>query len=485
MSDLLRVVERAADNPLLAEEFLARESLGDGGEDPASPPRAGPAHAAAFQTRPRSCAAARLKIRTWPSFSLWRAIWVRTFSNSQPSRAQRVEALLELLAVQLLLLAPEEAVRDDVGDVLVVRHARSLRPARGRCQRTRFPRLMRRIALGAVLLLGLLPGVALAAFPGTNPDESVRLNTPNDPDYDPCEADNEGGATCSSVFEEDYERFGFAPDLDAEHRALQEPRGDRAPAGAEHARRAQPARADPRRVRRPRVEALDRPARRGDRDPRHRHPLGRGLAAAEGRAQRGRAADAAVRRGRLQRRRRVRRRRLRRRPARLRDRRARRGRRHPRRLRPARRVLATATDEDANGYADDIAGWDFFDDDNDPYDASSYASASNHGTGRAQEAGQLDERRRGRDEPVPALPDRAAAGVGHVRDRHEHVRARAACTRPTTGSRSSRRRSAGSATRASRARSCATPTRAASSSRWCPPTSTPPTTTSRPPTTSR
>ena len=41
MSDLLRVVQRAADNPLLAEEFLARESLGDGGEDPASPPIAG------------------------------------------------------------------------------------------------------------------------------------------------------------------------------------------------------------------------------------------------------------------------------------------------------------------------------------------------------------------------------------------------------------------------------------------------------------
>ena len=30
MSDLLRVVERARENPLLAEEFLARESLGDG-----------------------------------------------------------------------------------------------------------------------------------------------------------------------------------------------------------------------------------------------------------------------------------------------------------------------------------------------------------------------------------------------------------------------------------------------------------------------
>ena len=41
MSDLLRVVERARENPLLAEEFLAREQLGDGGEDPASPPIAG------------------------------------------------------------------------------------------------------------------------------------------------------------------------------------------------------------------------------------------------------------------------------------------------------------------------------------------------------------------------------------------------------------------------------------------------------------
>jgi ferritin len=41
MSDLLRVVERAKDNPLLAEEFLARESIGDGGEDPTAPEAAG------------------------------------------------------------------------------------------------------------------------------------------------------------------------------------------------------------------------------------------------------------------------------------------------------------------------------------------------------------------------------------------------------------------------------------------------------------
>lgn len=41
MSDLLKVVERARDNPLLAEEYLARESIGDGGDDPTAPRAAG------------------------------------------------------------------------------------------------------------------------------------------------------------------------------------------------------------------------------------------------------------------------------------------------------------------------------------------------------------------------------------------------------------------------------------------------------------
>jgi bacterioferritin B len=41
MSDLLRVVERARDNPLLAEEYLAREQLGGEGEDPTAPSIAG------------------------------------------------------------------------------------------------------------------------------------------------------------------------------------------------------------------------------------------------------------------------------------------------------------------------------------------------------------------------------------------------------------------------------------------------------------
>jgi ferritin len=43
MSDLLRVVERSRENPLLAEEYLAREGLGagNGSADPTAPPIAG------------------------------------------------------------------------------------------------------------------------------------------------------------------------------------------------------------------------------------------------------------------------------------------------------------------------------------------------------------------------------------------------------------------------------------------------------------
>ena len=46
------------------------------------------------------------------------------------------------------------------------------------------------------------------------------------------------------------------------------------------------------------------------------------------------------------------------------------------------------TDADANGYVDDITGWDFFDDDNDPNDVSSYSSSGNHGSGRANDAAE-------------------------------------------------------------------------------------------------
>jgi bacterioferritin B len=41
MTDLLNVCERAGDNALLIEDFLAREQIGDEGNDPAMPPAAG------------------------------------------------------------------------------------------------------------------------------------------------------------------------------------------------------------------------------------------------------------------------------------------------------------------------------------------------------------------------------------------------------------------------------------------------------------
>src|SRR5438094_7298596 len=48
--------------------------------------------------------------------------------------------------------------------------------------------------------------------------------------------------------------------------------------------------------------------------------------------------------------------------------------------------FSDGVDDDHNGFVDDIAGWDFFDDDNNPFDASSYSSAGNHGSGRASDA---------------------------------------------------------------------------------------------------
>jgi hypothetical protein len=52
-------------------------------------------------------------------------------------------------------------------------------------------------------------------------------------------------------------------------------------------------------------------------------------------------------------------------------------------------TYSDGTDDDDNGFVDDVAGWDFFDDDNDPYDASSYFAASNHGSARAAEAAEV------------------------------------------------------------------------------------------------
>ena len=61
----------------------------------------------------------------------------------------------------------------------------------------------------------VVPTAALAAFPGGDPDESPRINTPNDLEFDNCEADdeppNDPGDPCS-YFDEQYRLFGFSPD---------------------------------------------------------------------------------------------------------------------------------------------------------------------------------------------------------------------------------------------------------------------------------
>lgn len=54
-------------------------------------------------------------------------------------------------------------------------------------------------------------------------------------------------------------------------------------------------------------------------------------------------------------------------------------------------LFADGIDNDGNGFVDDICGWDFFEDDNDPYDVSSYATAEHHARGQlALAAGQQD-----------------------------------------------------------------------------------------------
>src|SRR6185437_14098597 len=45
-------------------------------------------------------------------------------------------------------------------------------------------------------------------------------------------------------------------------------------------------------------------------------------------------------------------------------------------------AFSDGTDADGNGFVDDIAGWDFLDDDNDPFDDVQYG----HGTGEARDS---------------------------------------------------------------------------------------------------
>src|SRR3712207_3365965 len=57
-------------------------------------------------------------------------------------------------------------------------------------------------------------------------------------------------------------------------------------------------------------------------------------------------------------------------------------------------AFSDGDDDDGNGFADDMVGWDFLDDDNDPYDDVNYG----HGSGEARDsAGEADNNAQGDD----------------------------------------------------------------------------------------
>jgi hypothetical protein len=247
-----------------------------------------------------------------------------------------------------------------------------------------------------LVLLAAVPAVAYASFPGTNPDESVRANTPNDPHFDHCEPDqppDQDPADCSNAFDEQYERFGFAPNStqnSATYHNLTDPRfqryinpvsGQNALAGRNPIGQIPGVSADrawKRSTGTPSVQvAILDTGIRWDRGGLRRQvalnrdelPLPEGCTQydcnqdgafnVDDYANDSRVADSAGVHSESD------------------------------SILDASDLIAVfsdGTDADSNGYVDDIAGWDFFDDDNDPYDASSYSSASNHGSGRAAEA---------------------------------------------------------------------------------------------------
>ena len=93
-------------------------------------------------------------------------------------------------------------------------------------------------------------------------------------------------------------------------------------------------------------------------------------------------------------------------------------------------AFSDGIDHDHNGFANDIAGWNFVDNNNDPYDDVQYG----HGTGEVQDsAGEANiDRRTARH--VPRLHDHGAAGRRVVHRRRQPLRPGGRCTRPTGGS---------------------------------------------------
>lgn len=244
----------------------------------------------------------------------------------------------------------------------------------------------------------LIPAAAFAAYPGTNSNESVRINPPNDPGFDPAEPDG-AQQTSTNIFDNQWARFGFAPNasqLTALYNPLALPARQSAQnllAGRNPLAQVSGVSADRawkyfgednsnKPVGDPNVEIgiMDTGIRWGRASLRLRVSLNEdelpvpkqsngtdcaqddcnndGAFNVDDYANDPRVAITA-------------------------------GNDEADGILDASDLIAAfsdSTDADGNGYVDDIAGWDFFDDDNDPFDASSYSAASNHGSGRAEDA---------------------------------------------------------------------------------------------------
>jgi Subtilase family/FG-GAP-like repeat len=246
------------------------------------------------------------------------------------------------------------------------------------------------VALFVALVFAVPAYAADHGWPGSNPNENVRLHTPDDPGFDCAEPDDQDGGTCTNVFGQQTQRFGFAPaatqntavygndSSPATKRIEQQnvqagrnPIGQASGVSADRAWKFTPG--DPRvkvaildtGIRWEKQSLVDRVAlNRGELPP----PQGCASYDCNGdgafnvedyahdphvsKAGGDDAADSI--------------------------------------LDPSDLIAAFSdgTDADHNGYVDDIAGWDFFNDDNDPFDQSSYSSANNHGSGRAEDAAE-------------------------------------------------------------------------------------------------
>jgi uncharacterized repeat protein (TIGR01451 family) len=256
-------------------------------------------------------------------------------------------------------------------------------------------RLPRASVAALVVLIAAAPALAthipghVRKFPGDDPNESVRINTPNDPNFDHCERDDEDGSpTCSTAFDEQYERFGFAPnssegtalyhnstDSHVQRLADQNTKAGRTPLGqvpgvsADRAWKYSTGDPDVQ------VAILDTGIRWKNKGLRKKIWLNRDeLPLPSGCTQHDCNGDGAFNvddyAGKV-------------------DPTA--GHAEADDILDGSDLIARFSDggdEDGNGYTDDIVGWDFFDNDNDPYDASSYSSADDHGEGRAEEAGE-------------------------------------------------------------------------------------------------